>query len=605
MSEYQVLVVGGGHAGVEAAFAASSLGCKTVLITPSISKIAFMSCNPAIGGIAKGTLVREIDGLGGAAAESADRSALQFRMLNMKKGPAVWGPRAQSDVNEYSKAQSQKLKEARVHVIEGLVTRISGPTDRVSGVTLTDGTNISSDAVVLAAGTFLKGILHRGTKSWPGGRRGDVSATALEQDIRDRLFHVKRFKTGTSPRILRNSIDKTALSQQESHDLKFRFSWASKEMIRNREECWLTRTTEKTESIVKQSLGHSPLYSGRINGTGPRYCPSFEDKVTKFPDRTGHPIHLEPMGLSSRVMYLNGLSTSLPEEIQDRIVRSLPGFQNAVISAYGYSVEYTCFETGEFDETLKLRASDNLFVSGQILGTSGYEEAAATGLLAGANAARKVLGRKMVVPDRMNSYLGVMVNDLVMRGTDEPYRLFSSRSENRLNLRQDNADRRVYSFALDLGTLSKGQIADYENRDRLYESYKKTVENKRIKGKSLSDICKRPEVSHVDIAQKIDLDAGDLTKMGILETVVLDLKYSGYVKRAEKRYTVRKRYGNVSLRDIENYSTVKTITIEAREALNTRKPRTLSEAESIPAVRQADMDALVLYLMNRSVSRET
>ena len=605
MSDYQVLVVGGGHAGVEAAIASASLGCKTVLITPSTSKIAYMSCNPAIGGIAKGTLVREIDSLGGAAAHSADKTALQFRMLNMKKGPAVWGPRVQSDVSQYCLAQIKKLRTARVDIIEGLVTELSGPTESIRGVFLQDGREITAEAVVLATGTFLRGTLHRGAMSWPGGRRGDVSAISLEKDIKDRMFHVKRFKTGTSPRVLRKSIDHRALQQQISHSMKFRFSWASKNMIRNQEECWLTRTTKETERIVKDSLIHSPLYSGRISGAGPRYCPSFEDKVTKFPERTGHPIHLEPMGLSSRVMYLNGLSTSLPEEIQDKIVRSLPGFKDVEISAYGYSVEYTCFETGEFDEALKLRASQNVFVSGQILGTSGYEEAAATGLLAGAGAARMVLGLKRVIPERLSSYLGVMVDDLVSRGTDEPYRLFSSRSENRLNLRQDNADRRMSAFARNLGTQSASQRMDYEERNGKYNNYLKSVQQKRAEGKSLSEICRRPEVSPTDIAELIEIDTTDLANMEILTTVVLDLKYSGYVKRAEKRYKVRKRYGKVSLLSIEDYNSVNTITIEAREALNRRRPATLTEAESIPAVRQADMDALVLFLMNRSVSRET
>ncbi len=603
--KHQVIVIGGGHAGVEAAVASAELGCRTILITPSIKKISLMSCNPAIGGIAKGTLVREIDGLGGVTAETADKTALQFRMLNMKKGPAVWGPRVQSDIEEYCLTQRQKLKDAGVNLVQGLVTKMIGPNRRIEAVLLSDGRKIKGDAFVIATGTFLNGMLHRGKETWPGGRRGDISAIALEKDIRERMFHVKRFKTGTSPRVLRKSIDSSFLEKQVSHDLSFRFSWATKNGVKNRETCWLTRTTGKTERIVRESLEQSPLYSGRIRGKGPRYCPSFEDKVTKFPERTGHPIHLEPMGKASRIMYLNGLSTSMPEEIQEKIVRSLPGFKKAVISAYGYSVEYTCFETGEFDKTLKLRETENLYVAGQILGTSGYEEAAATGLLAGASAARKVLEKKRITPDRMSSYLGVMVDDLVTRGTDEPYRLFSSRSENRLNLRQDNADRRVFTLANNLGTLCERKKEAYVKRERKYKQFKKIMASKRVQGKSVEDICKRPEISPEDIWEIIGLRPKNMDEREILSTVVLDLKYSGYVSRAEKRYRVRKRYGQVSLSSIKNYDDVHTITIEAREALNRRRPVTLSDAEAIPAVRQADLDALVLYLMSRSVSRET
>lgn len=602
---YQVLVIGGGHAGVEAAAAATANGCTAVLITPSIEKISLMSCNPAIGGIAKGTLIREIDGLGGLAAESADETALQFRMLNMKKGPAVWGPRVQTDVKQYCLSQRKKLKKCGVNIIKGLVVKFVGPTSRIEGVLLSDGRVIEADVFVLAAGTFLKGILHRGRNTWPGGRRGDNSAIALEKDIRARMFHVKRFKTGTSPRVIRKTIDKSLLEEQVSHDLGFRFSWSSRSGIKNKEKCWLTRTTGATENIVRESLKHSPLYSGRIKGKGPRYCPSFEDKVTKFPERTGHPIHLEPMGKNSRVMYLNGLSTSMPEEIQEEIVRSLPGFENAVISAYGYSVEYTCFETGEFDKTLRLRKTENLYVAGQILGTSGYEEAAATGLIAGANAAGRLHGIEIEVPERMSSYLGVMVDDLVTKGTDEPYRLFSSRSENRLNLRQDNADRRVYAFACKLGTLSEEKKEAYRKRNRRYTELRRKISEKRINGKPLEEICRRPEMTPEDIGKMVGFEAGEISEREVLSTVVLDIKYAGYVKRAECRYKVRKRYGKVSLATIENYNSINTITIEAREALNKRMPDTLSEAESIPAVRQADMDALVLHLMNESVSCET
>jgi tRNA uridine 5-carboxymethylaminomethyl modification enzyme len=602
---FQVLVIGGGHAGVEAAVAAAQLGCRTVLVTPSKKTISLMSCNPAIGGIAKGTLVREIDGMGGVAAETADKTALQFRMLNMKKGPAVWGPRVQSDIKDYTEEQVKRVMQAGAIVQEGMVVRLTGPTKRIRGVILGNGKEIVADAFVLATGTFLNGMLHRGEMTWPGGRRGDISAVSLERDIRERMFHVKRFKTGTSPRILRKSVNTDILQKQISHDLSFRFSWSSDQGVRNRELCWVARTTGETEEIVRNSLKKSPLYTGRVNGKGPRYCPSFEDKVTKFPDRTGHPIHIEPVGKESRILYLNGLSTSMPEEIQEKTVRSLPGFRDAIITSYGYTVEYTCFETGEYDQTLKLRQTENVFVCGQILGTSGYEEAAATGLYAGAGAARSALGMQGIVPNRMSSYLGVMVDDLVSTGTDEPYRLFSSRSENRLSLRQDNADRRVFDFACTLGTISEEKKKQYKKRDAEYKRIRKMLKEVKIEGRSVESLCLRPEVSPREAGTLIGLVPSTIETSELLTTAVLDLKYAGYIKRAKTRHRARNRYGEVSLKSIHNYNEVKTITIEAREALNIRRPMTLSAAKAIPAVREADLDALVMYLMKKSVSRET
>lgn len=599
-----VVVVGGGHAGVEAAIAAAKLGCSVILVTPSLDKISLMSCNPAIGGIAKGTLIREIDALGGVTALAADSSALQFRMLNMKKGPAVWGPRAQSDVITFTACQTSNLLHYNVDIVEGIVIKLVGATDNITGVELNNGRIVKGEAFVLANGTFLGGMLHRGSFSWPGGRRGDISSVALKEDLIKRLFHVKQFKTGTSPRILRSSIDFQALTEQESHDIDFRFSTLSQKGIKNIEKCWLARTQKQTEEIVKNSLLHSPLYSGRITGKGPRYCPSFEDKVTKFPERTGHPIHVEPLSLKSRQMYLNGLSTSLPEEIQEKIVQSLPGFSRAIVSSFGYSVEYSCFAQGEYLHTLRLARSDNLYVAGQILGTSGYEEAAATGLLAGSNAAKRIHGVREIIPDRMTSYLGVMVDDLVSKGTEEPYRLFTSRSENRLHLRQDNAKRRLFGLAKEMGTLSPEQHKFYDTLNSDYDRVVKLIKNTRVKGKPLESITKQPSTTTETVISLL----GDKLKQinpDTLTTVILDFKYSGYVSRSVSRFKVRDRHSGADLSFIKDFNEVQYITIEAREALNRRRPATLKEAEMVPAVRQADLDGLVLYLMKRSVSRET
>lgn len=588
---------------MEAAVAAASIGAGVTLITPVASRIALMSCNPSLGGIAKGTLVREIDAMGGVTAISADRTALQFRMLNMKKGPAVWGPRVQTDVQEYCREQRDQLLSAGVSVVEDTVISLTGPTDRIAGVRLKSGREIQADGFVLATGTFLGGILHRGEDSWPGGRRGDISADALEKDIRGRMFHVKRFKTGTSPRIVRRSVDTSSLEEQKPSEMLFSFSLRSGIPVENKEKCWVTRTTARTEGIVKDSLRHSPLYSGRITGKGPRYCPSFEDKVTKFPERTGHPLHLEPMGRSSRIMYLNGLSTSLPQEIQDRVVRSLPGFRNAEIAAYGYSVEYTCFDTSEFTAALRLRKTENVYVAGQILGTSGYEEAAATGLLAGANAARRAMGLPETEPDRMESYLGVMVDDLVSTGAEEPYRLFSSRSENRLHLRLDNADRRSWRLGEALGTLKEPDRRFFSERERECEELKATMEKTRHGESSVAELSRRPGTDAENLAPILGISSD--RGVALLRSAILDMKYQGYIARAERRQHALSRYNDVSLETISDYSRVSSLSTEAVEALNGKRPATMGEAGGIPAVRRSDMEALMLHLMKRDVPRGT
>lgn len=597
----RVVVIGGGHAGVEAAVAASNAGAAVVLITPSAGKIALMSCNPAIGGIAKGTLVREIDAAGGAMGISADNSALQFRMLNMRKGPSVWGPRSQADVIRYTVSQRERLAESGVEVVEGIVTELNGPSERIASVELTDGRRITGGAFVLAVGTFLGGMLHRGAMSWPGGRRGDISSMGLEESLKKRMFHVKRFKTGTSPRVLRSSVDTAALEEQEEHGIDFRFSWRSNRGIRCTEKCWVTRTTGETESTVRENLHLSPLYRGTIKGKGPRYCPSFEDKVTRFPDRTGHPIHLEPMGRHSRVMYINGLSTSLPEPVQEKVVRSIEGFKNAVIAVYGYSVEYTCFDTGQFTPGLRIRGTENLYAAGQILGTSGYEEAAAAGLLAGANAAACIRGSADTEPDRMTSYLGVMVDDLVSRGTDEPYRLFSGRSENRLYLRQDNADVRMHGLGRRLCTIDATHADEFRRRMEKRKTLKSRIDVLSMNGIRAIQMIKRPETTLEMVAAALSLPSAG-SEFEIMASIVLDIKYAGYVERARRYRNSRKRAGEVSLADVEDYALVQSITTEAAEALNRMKPPTLFEAERIPAVRQADLDALVLHLMKKGCS---
>ncbi|MCK4806744.1 MAG: tRNA uridine-5-carboxymethylaminomethyl(34) synthesis enzyme MnmG, partial [Candidatus Aegiribacteria sp.] len=400
--EWDVIVVGGGHAGIEAALAARRKGCSVVLISAKRNRIGEMSCNPAIGGIAKGTIVREIDALDGSMARTADATRLHFRMLNRSKGPAVWGPRVQSDAAEYASAQQSYIGNRGVEILEDEVTGLEGLTEKVKGVRCRGRGCVKGKAVVLATGTFLKGMLYRGDEKWKGGRIGDISADLLEKDIVKRMFHVERFKTGTPSRIVRKTVNTEELEVQTSEKTNFNFSY-EKQMICEKEVvCYITYTNRKTMEIAKENLHLSPLMAGRIEGTGPRYCPSYEDKVVKFPERISHKIYVEPMGYRSRYFYLNGLSSSLPREAQEKMVRSLQGFGKAEIADYGYAVEYSYFHYTEIDDTLRLRRSENVFVAGQICGTSGYEEAAGLGLIAGANAGRIAKNLEPLRLSRMN-----------------------------------------------------------------------------------------------------------------------------------------------------------------------------------------------------------
>ncbi|MEN8207655.1 MAG: tRNA uridine-5-carboxymethylaminomethyl(34) synthesis enzyme MnmG [Candidatus Fermentibacteria bacterium] len=591
---WDVIVVGGGHAGIEAALAAQRLGCSVVLISAKLRRIGEMSCNPAIGGIAKGTIVREIDALDGSMARSADATALHFRMLNRRKGPAVWGPRIQADAEEYAKAQQLYIKNSGIEIIEDEVTRLDGLTENVTGVGCRKTGSIKGKTVVLAAGTFLKGRLFRGDEHWRGGRIGDISADSLERDLVRRMFHVERFKTGTPARIIRNTVNTAELEVQQSEETDFSFSFRKEEREKKKEECYITYTDKNTMNIARDYLHLSPLMAGRIEGTGPRYCPSYEDKVVKFPDRERHKIYVEPMGYNSRNFYLNGLSTSLPREAQKRMVRSLRGFGSAEISDYGYAVEYSYFHFSEIDDTLKLRKTENVFAAGQICGTSGYEEAAGLGLVAGVNAGRMVKREKPLKLSRMDSYIGVMIDDIVSKGADEPYRMFSSRAENRLHLRQDNADRRLYSYGDSFGILSA------EKRELLNGNIKEAsavwdiLENESLEGMRLSRLCRRPGIT-VEIVKSQTHSFGGMDDR-ILHSVILDEKYRGYIERNLRRHESSRNLDRISLRRIGSYMEIDEICWEAREVLERERPETLAGAERIPGIRPTDLHGLLIYL---------
>jgi len=594
---FDVIVVGGGHAGIEAALAAKRLSCSVLLITSCTRRIGEMSCNPAIGGIAKGTLVREVDALDGLMGLAADATRLQFRMLNRRKGPAVQGPRVQSDAKAYAEFQQAALISGDVSILEDEVTGLSGPTESLDGVICRRSGEIKGRTVVLAVGTFLGGLLFRGPERWRGGRSGDISSDLLDSDIRRRMFHVERFKTGTPPRVAAASVDVSSLEEQQTEGYDFSFSFRDGNISSKERPCYLASTNEVTAEVAKRNMGSSPLMTGRIEGTGPRYCPSFEDKVTKFPGRTRHNVYVEPMGWESRLFYLNGISTSLCRSAQEEMVRSLRGFEKAEIASYGYAVEYSYIHHSDLTGTLRARQSRNLFIAGQICGTSGYEEAAAQGLLAGANAARTAKGIEAMSPDRMESYLGVMIDDITARGSDEPYRLFSSRAENRLHIRQDNADRRMAGFGEDLGTLSEG------SRDRLAavraeeSTIRQLMKDARPGGFTGEKFCRQPGATVSGLCERIPLLREH--DQDILWSVMLDEKYSGYIGRNRRKLESRRRSSGVRLDSIVSYLGIEEICWESREVLERERPSTLAEAERIPGVRPTDLEGLLIYLSSK------
>jgi tRNA uridine 5-carboxymethylaminomethyl modification enzyme len=606
---FDVIVVGGGHAGIEAVLAAERMGCSVMLITAKYGRIGEMSCNPAIGGIAKGTLVREIDSLDGSMGKAADATRLHFRMLNRRKGPAVWGPRVQSDADAYAHFQRQNLAERGIVIIEDEVLALEGHTEKPEGIRCRKNGVIYGRTVVLAVGTFLRGRLFRGQNEWRGGRIGDITADNLEEDIRRRLFHVERFKTGTPARIVRTSVDTSDLIIQESEKTDFSFSMDRNALPIKHEICYLTKTNRNTMMAAKEYMHLSPLLAGRIDGTGPRYCPSYEDKVVKFPEREQHNIYVEPMGKRSRMFYLNGLSSSLPAEAQEKMVRTLPGFKKAVIAVYGYAVEYSFINYTEITPALRLRRTENVFVAGQMCGTSGYEEAAAQGLIAGANAARAVKRVPQHTPSRSNSYLGVMIDDIVSKGTDEPYRLFSSRAENRLYIRQDNAGRRLYEFGRSLGVLSERKSLLLEAEMNEAAEIEKVLKKSIIDGCQAELWCRRPGAEAERLVELIPMLSS--FRMDTIFSVMLDEKYSGYIKRSMKRDESRRRASSVNLSNIASYMEIKEICWEAREVLEKAKPRTLADAEKIPGIRPTDLEGLLLYLAgkrftwNNSLNTET
>ena len=608
--DHDVVVIGGGHAGVEAAVAAARMGLDTALYTMNADLIAQMSCNPAIGGIAKGHLVRELDALGGVMGEVIDRTGIQFRLLNRSRGPAVWSPRAQADKQSYRVAVRCLLeKEARLGIRQAEVVGILRENGQVSGVELADGRRVGARAVVLTTGTFLNGLIHIGGRKSAAGRSGESPSVPLAEAIKAMGFGWGRMKTGTPPRLDGRTIDFGLAEEQKGDKDPTPFSFRTSEISQPQVSCFIAYSNQRTHQVVRDNLNRSPLYSGQIQSIGPRYCPSFEDKVVKFPDKPRHQIFLEPEGLNTREIYVNGLSTSMPAEVQMEMVRSIRGLEEAELIRPGYAIEYDYVDPRELFPSLQTKRVAGLFHAGQINGTTGYEEAACQGLMAGINAARWVRGEEPVVLGRDEAYIGILIDDLVTKGTDEPYRMFTSRAEFRLQLRIDNADRRLTPLGGELGLVGAREVAKYEAKQRRMERLSAFLMEMRIRvgnGKiSAKEALKRTEFR---IERFVPMLPGGLRadlKLEELRSVETEIKYEGYLRQQRAEIEkVRRASARVLPADFE-YGNIAGLSREVVEKCSRIRPVTIGQASRIPGVTPAALAIIHIHLELNRRKRET
>ncbi len=612
--EYDVAVVGGGHAGCEAALAAARLGCSTIMFAINLDSVANMPCNPSIGGTAKGHLVREIDALGGEMGKIADKTFIQSRILNKGKGPAVYSLRAQSDRRAYQMEMKHVLeKQEKLDIKQAEIVDLIIENKKVKGVKTHTGAVFHVKAVVLATGTFLKGKIIIGDVSYSGGPDGLFPANKLSDALKENNIELLRFKTGTPARINSRSVDFSKMEEQKGDDIITPFSFETKEIGKNMVSCWLTYTNEKTHEIIKKNLHRSPLYGGQIEGVGPRYCPSIEDKVVRFANKDRHQVFIEPMGLNTEEMYVQGVSSSLPEDVQIELYRSIPGLENVKVMRTAYAIEYDCINPTQLNLTLEFKEVSGLYGSGQFNGSSGYEEAAAQGLIAGINAALKIKNKEPLIIDRSEAYIGTLIDDLVTKGTNEPYRMLTSRSEYRLMLRQDNADLRLTPLGYKVGLITNERFQEFLNKKELIEEEIKRLQkivvppkkiinefleknnSSRIKsGVRLVELLRRPEISY-DALGEIDINRLELP-FAVIEQVSIQVKYEGYIKRQKMQIQQFKKLENKKLPSNIDYNSIDGLRLEARQKLTKVRPVSMGQASRISGVSPADISVLMIYL---------
>ena len=604
---YDIIVVGAGHAGIEAALVSARMGCKTLLLTIFFDTIAQMSCNPAIGGLAKGQLVREIDALGGEMARATDATGIQFRMLNTGKGPAVQSPRAQCDKRQYHLYMRRVLEsQPNLTVKEEMVTDIIVEGDRTGGVRCASGNNYLSKAVIITTGTFMKGVIHIGGEQGRGGRINEPSAENISDSLRSAGLELGRLKTGTPPRLDTNTIDYSGLKEQSGDEPPRPFSFSTKSISQEQISCYITHTNKKTHEIIKANLHRAPLYTGQIKAQGPRYCPSIEDKVVRFAERQQHQIFLEPEGNDVPEIYCNGISTSLPRDVQEEMVHSIIGLENAMFIRYGYAIEYDVVLPHQIKPTLEARKIEGLFLAGQINGTSGYEEAGAQGIMAGINAVLKIKECEPFILRRDEAYIGVLIDDLVTLGPVEPYRMFTSRAEYRLLLRSDNADRRLMPYGIKFGLISNKLKDKLGHKEAGIKQAIKLLDKLFYEGKGLRRLLKQPEVRLVELEAKSPalkaLNPASVRRGWvnltdeIREQVEIEVKYEGYIARQMRQIEQARKMEDYRLSDMFDYNKITHLSKEARTQLTKFRPISLGQASRIAGVSPADISVLMIYL---------